>query len=93
MSEVDLIILGRRIDGFSVYGTIRNGTEIEIYQDLNPRSEGRRDIWIDSDDIPLEPVNEITIRGNKTNTEQILTLCEVYVFGKYYIPQYYIQKQ
>ncbi|XP_061182307.1 uncharacterized protein LOC133190633 [Saccostrea echinata] len=71
----------KRIDGFSITGKTRNGMNIHIYSDVNPPSVGRSDIWIDSGNINLEPVNEITIHGNTTSTEKILTLCEVYIFA------------
>ncbi|XP_056020209.1 uncharacterized protein LOC125669227 isoform X2 [Ostrea edulis] len=71
----------KRIDGFSIFGKTRDNGEIFIYHDENLQQIPRKDIWIDSENMPTKPVNEIVIKGNANSSEKILTLCEVFVFA------------
>lgn len=69
-----------RINGFRLFGTAENGTKLLIYRDLPP-NQTRGEIALDSTHMPDVPVIDITIEG-PNDDEKILTLCEVYVFGK-----------
>lgn len=67
-----------------VYGISANGQTQQIYNDAEhiSRIQDRNDIWIDSSRMPRTRVNKIIIKL-PPGQNQILTLCEVYVFGKY----------
>ncbi|XP_062587817.1 fucolectin-1-like [Saccostrea cucullata] len=71
----------RRIDGFTLYGKTRDGTENLIYNDTNKSSSGRKEILIDSSYMLWEQVSQIIIKGEHISSEKILTLCEVFVFA------------
>lgn len=57
-----------------------NGTQILIYHDENP-AQGRSEILIDSSFMPDVPISGVSIIG-PTNGEKILTLCEIFIYGK-----------
>ena len=59
-----------------------NGTNILIYNDVNSASE-RSEILLDSSLMRDTPFSAVSIMGN-TNGERILTLCEVFIYGKTY---------
>lgn len=65
-----------RINGFKLYGTEVNGNKLLIYSDEHP-TQNRDEIFLDSTHMPHVPIKGITIE-NKI----ILTLCEVFVYGK-----------
>lgn len=65
-----------RINGFKLYGTEVNGNKLLIYSDEHP-TQNRDEIFLDSTNIVDVPIKTITILNNN-----ILTLCEVYVYGK-----------
>lgn len=70
----------KRINGFELFGTTENRTKVLIYKDL-PLYQIRGEIVLDSTHMPDVPVSAITIKG-PNDDEKILTLCEVYVYGK-----------
>lgn len=57
-----------------------NGTKILMYNDPPPYQD-RIEIILDSTHMLDVPVSVITIEG-PNDSEKILTLCEVYVYGK-----------
>lgn len=59
-----------------------NGTRILIYNDISPTLD-RGEIWLDSSIMPDVPISGVSIIG-PTNGEKILTLCEVFIYGKKY---------
>lgn len=59
-----------------------NGTNILIYRDPSP-FQNRGEIVLDSTHMPDVPVSVITIEDPE-DTQKILTLCEVFVYGKYH---------
>lgn len=71
-----------RINGFKLFGTAENGSKLLIYSDPPPY-ENRGEIVLDSTYMLDVPVSVITIEG-PNDTESILTLCEVYVYGKHH---------
>lgn len=70
----------KRINGFKLFGTTENGTKLPVYSDPLPY-HNRNEIVLDSTHMPDVPVSVITIEG-PNDTEKILTLCEVFVYGK-----------
>lgn len=74
----------RRINGFELFGTAENGSKLLIYSDPHPY-RNRGEIVLDSNHMLDIPVSVITIEG-PGDIEKILTLCEVFVFGKCHIP-------
>nr|XP_022313079.1 uncharacterized protein LOC111118076 isoform X2 [Crassostrea virginica] len=68
-----------RINGFTLYGTMDNGTRILIYNDISPTLD-RGEIWLDSSIMPDVPISGVSIIG-PTNGEKILTLCEVFIYA------------
>lgn len=68
-----------RINGFKLYGTPENGTELLIYSDEQP-TQNRDVIFLNSTHMLDVPIKEITIKGPETG-DRILTLCEVFVYG------------
>lgn len=75
--------IGDRINGFKLYGITENGDRTLIYRDEGS-FQIRNEIFLDSNDMPVVPIKEIIVEGGDEK-EHILTLCEVYVFGKYLI--------
>lgn len=75
-----------RINGFNLFGTAENGSKLLIYSD-QPPYWNRGEIVLDSNRMLDIPVSVITIEGPHDN-EKILTLCEVFVYGKYHIPYF-----
>lgn len=69
-----------RINGFKLFGTMENGTKLLVYSDPSP-NQNRSEIVLDSTHTPNVPVRKITIEG-PNDSEKILTLCEVFVYGK-----------
>lgn len=69
-----------RINGFKLFGMTENGTKLLVYRDPSPY-QNRSEIVLDSTHMPDVPVINITIEG-PNDSEKILTLCEVYVYGK-----------
>lgn len=78
--ETNMSFVEYRINGFKLFGTVENGTQLFIYSDPPPY-QNRREIILDSTHMPDVPISVITIEG-PNDAEKILTLCEVYVFGK-----------
>lgn len=76
-----------RINGFKVFGTAANGTIFLIYSDPPPY-HNRGEIVINSTNMPDVPVSVITIEG-PNDSEKILTLCEVFVYGKYHFAVFF----
>lgn len=70
-----------RINGFKLFGMAENGIKLLIYSD-QPPYHNCREIILDSTYMPDVNVRVITIEGPE-DTEKILTLCEVYVYGKH----------
>lgn len=73
-----------RINGFELFGTAENGSKLLIHSDPPPY-RNRGEIVLDSNHMLDIPVSVITIEGPDDN-EKILTLCEVFVYGKCHIP-------
>lgn len=69
-----------RINGFKLYGTAENGSVLSIYNDTSS-TQNRDEIFIDSSHMLDVPIKVITIKGPNTD-QRILTLCEVFVYGK-----------
>ena len=71
-------------DDFTLTVRTRNGTELSIYRYMKPRSPSSRkavsQIIIDSSHMPSSLVNEVIILGE--SQRNILTLCEVSVYGR-----------
>lgn len=68
-----------RLNGFKLSGTAENGTKLLIYSD-QALSPDRSEIFLDSTKMFDVAVKEITIEIPATSA--ILTLCEVYVYGR-----------
>lgn len=79
-----------RINGFKLFGTAENGMEVLIYSDPPPY-QNRGEIVLDSTYMPDVPVSGITIKDPE-DTQQILTLCEVFVYGKYHFAGFVLKK-
>lgn len=61
---------------------MENGTKLLLYSDEHP-TQNRDEIFLNSTHMLDVPIKVITIEGPKTG-QRILTLCEVFVYGKIY---------